>query len=390
MTTRINLSQTTSFGLPDAVHVGVDALQKLGTECREIGATNILVITDKGLVAAGIAEKVCDELDKSKFRFAVFDEVEPSPHTTTIGRCDELVRREKYDVLIGLGGGSSMDVAKAASILATNGGAIGDYAGFNRVGKPGIPKILIPTTAGSGSEASKGCLFTDDEDGLKKAVISRHMLGDAAIIDPVLTLSLPRVVTVDTGIDALIHAIEGYVSPAACPVTDSMALEAIRLISDNLRKVFAYGNNIKARYAMSVASFLAGTAIMAGLGCVHVLAYPLSTRHHMTHRRSNAVMLPHVMEFNRIADLNKFKAIAKAMGENVAGLTISDASMKAIDAVKKLLSDLEVSYKIRDYCITDDVAPMAIEAMESGARLLPTNPRTISNDEAINIFKKAW
>lgn len=390
MFTRINLTQTTSFGLPNAVHIGIDSLKKLGPEATELGGSKVLVVTDKGLIAAGIADKICEELKKAGLQVLVFDEVEPSPHIKTINKCGDWVRKEQINLLVGLGGGSSLDVAKAASILATNPGGMNDYVGFNRVRQRGIPKILIPTTAGSGSEASRACMLTDDADGLKKAVLSRHLVADTAIIDPNLMLSLPKVVTVDAGLDALVHAIEGYLSPAACPATDAMALEAISLISGNLRKVFAYGNNLEARYALSVASFLAGTAMLAGLGCVHALAYPLNTRYDMTHGRSNAVLLPYVMEFNRVADLNKFKSIAEAMGENVVGLSLSEASMKAIEAVKQLIVELDVPIKLRDYGVKQDVASLAIEGMESGTRLLPTNPRKVTNEDAVRIFEKAW
>lgn len=380
-----------SVRYPQVVYLGSDALQKLGPEAKELGAKRVMLIADKGIVAAGIAQKVLDQLQGSGLEVYLYSEFEPSPSLASINACAKEVRERKIDLLVGVGGGSSIDVCKSTAILGTNPGTISDYLGLHNIPRPGLPKILIPTTAGSGSEASQAVVLKDETDGVKKVAYSRYLLADTVILDPLLTLSLPRTVTVDSGLDALITGMEHYLALNANPTTDIAALESVRLTGTNIRTVYANGMNAEARYNMLVGSYFAGISSAAGLGGIHGLCYPLESLYHLTHGRANAIMAVHVMEFNRPACLTKFKKIAEAMGEKTDGLSLIESSKKAITAMTEVLKDLCVSTRLRDYGISEDALPeLAKIAIESGSRLLASNPRELSLADALNIYKQAW
>ena len=263
-------TRVSSARYPQVVYLGSDALNKLGSEAKELGAKKVMVIADKGIIDAGIAQKVWDQLQEGGLEVHLFSEFELNPSLAGINACAKEVRERNIDLLVGVGGGSSLDVCKSAAILGTNPGTISDYLGLHNIPRPGLPKILIPTTAGSGSEASQAVVLKDETDGVKKVAYSRYLLADTVILDPLLTLSLPRTVTVDSGLDALITGIEHYVALNANPATDIAALEAVRLTAANIRTVCANGMNTKARYNMLVGSFFAGISSAAGLA-VHGL-----------------------------------------------------------------------------------------------------------------------
>jgi alcohol dehydrogenase class IV len=388
---RINIPQALSVRYPQVVYMGPYSLQKLGPEAVELGASRVMVIADKGIIAAGIAQQAIEQLEEKGLEVHLYSDFEPSPSLKNVNDCAAAVKEKGIDLLVGIGGGSSIDVTKSTAILGNHPGTISDYLGLHNIRKPGLPKILIPTTAGSGSEASQAVVLRDEVDGVKKVAYSRYLLADTVILDPMLTLSMPRTVTVDSGLDALITSMEHYLALNANPATDIAALESVRLTAGNIRTAYANGNNVEARYNMLIGSFFAGTSSAAGLGGVHCLCYPLESLIHMTHGRANAVMAPYVMEFNRPANLVKFKAVAEAMGEKVEGLSLVEASQKAIGAMGEILHDLGVSTRLRDYNISKESLPeMAELAVKSGARLLQTNPRSLSVDDAREIYQRAW
>lgn len=386
------LNKTSMFWSPRIILSGVGAIENIGVEVRRLKGRKVLIVTDEGISKAGLVKKTQEILKSEELEMGVFDKVESEPHIRTVELCTSVIKGGSYDLVVGLGGGSSMDVAKTASVAVTNEASLRSYLGMDRIPKPGLPKILVPTTAGTGSEVSRAVILIDEKNGVKVAVYSPYLLADTAIIDPSMTLTMPPDVTVDTGMDALVHAVEAYLSLNANLHTDALALQAIKLIADNLAEVFANGKNIEARYNMSMASLMAGMAFTgAGLGAVHALAYPLATECHFTHGRSNAVMLPYVMEFNKISNFSKFAAMAEAMGEKTQNLCLRGAAGKAIVSVKELMENLGILGKLRDYGIPKEALPKLAEAgFVSGKRLLPNNPRAMHLEDAKEIYERAY
>jgi alcohol dehydrogenase class IV len=362
----------------------------IGSEGAKIGGTKALIVTDPGVVRADLVKFVKEPLKSQGIFAEVFDKVEPEPPARVIDACVETVRAGGFDLIIGLGGGSSLDTAKAAAILATNPGSVMDYVGVDTIPVRGLPNILIPTTAGTGSEATRVFVMTDESTNTKKVVYSDFLIPDISILDPMLTLSMPPSVTADTGIDALVHAIEAYVSINTTPFAEILALKAIELIADNLPQAYAKGSNLRARYNMLLAANLAGSAFTSGgLGAVHGLAYSLGTEYHMSHGRSNGIMLPHVMNYNKVGDLEKYARIAVAMGEKIDGLTLYESADKAIGAVRNLLDAIDFPYRMSAYGIKESDLPRLVEGGMAQARLFVPNPRNLDSKDVEKIYRDA-
>lgn len=378
------------FILPNVCHVGVGALNRLEDEARLLGASRALVICDPSIVKVGIVDKVTPILEKAGIRYEIFSEVELEPSIDNVHQAAEVAKEGGYGVLVGVGGGSSLDVTKGASVLVTNGGSIGDYVGIEKISRPGIPTILIPTTAGTGSEVTLNAIFTFKEEQVKKGVVSRHLRASVAIVDPELTLSCPPRVTAATGMDALVHAIESYTAVKATPHTDMYALEAVRFIGRHLRKAVALGNDIDARTGMAWGSFLAGVSLAnAGVGAVHALAYPLGGKFRISHGVSNSLLLPYVLKFNVIGAVEKFVNVARALGETVEGKSLRDAAMAVVDAVVKLSQDIGIPQRLSEVGVTE----RDLEALTDGAlaqtRLLTNNPRIMTKQDIYRIYREA-
>jgi alcohol dehydrogenase class IV len=292
---------------------------------------------------------------------------------------------------LGIGGGSSLDAAKGVSILAGNPGRILDYVGVERVPRRGAPLVLMPTTAGTGSEVTRVLVVTDERENVKSVVFSRFALADAAIVDSMLTVSMPPHVTADTGMDALVHAVETYVSMNATLFSDLYAERAIELIARWLPVACGKGSNLEARYHMSVAATLAGLAFgSGGLGAVHALAYPLGTEFHMTHGRTNAIMLPYVMRFNLSGSPHKYARVASLMGKDVTGLAPMAAAGQAVEAVKDLLQAARVSFQLGDYGVPRGDLPKLVQGAMKQARLFVPNPRDLGEDDVRLIYEEAY
>jgi len=379
------------FYCPHRVIFGLNSSRSVGSEVRAIGGNKPLVVTDPGVVQAGLLEPVRKSLEEASIPFVVFDKVEPEPPARLVDQGTEVFRENGCDSVIGLGGGSSLDVAKGISIMATNEGKVLDYCGVDLVKRRGVPKILIPTTAGTGSEITRVFVITDEAENTKKVVFSPYVLAELAIVDPLLTLSMPPKVTADTGLDALVHAIETYVSAGATPFSDILAEKAIEWIARYLPIAWSKGSNLEARYYMSLASTVAGMAFgSGGLGAVHGLCYPLGTEYHMSHGRSNGIMLPHVMRFNLPGNPEKFARIAQLMGCCTEGLSLMEAAQKAVEAVEKLLESIEVPYRLRDYGIPESDLPKLVEGGMKQSRLFVPNPRDLTEDDVRRIYREAF
>lgn len=379
------------FRTPELVYLGVGAFAKLGPEARRLGAARALIVTDRGVAGAGIAERARLALEQAGVDAVVYDETKAEPDFENVDQCLETARAAMVDLLVGLGGGSSMDLAKGVAAMMTNSGRLIDYYGTDKLTVPALRVIAIPTTSGTGSEATPNAIFTDHAEKLKKGVVSPYLLPAVAIVDPALTLTTPAHVTAATGMDALTHAVESYTSRKATCQTDLYSFEAIRRIAPNLRTAVFDGSNLPARREMAFASFFAGVAIAnAGTGAVHAMAYPLGGQFGVPHGVSNALLMPYVLELNVLGNIQKFAAIAGALGEQTEGLSTREAAQVAVDAIRQLSVDVGIPQRMRDVGVPRD----AIGGMASAAiqitRLMDNNPRTLSVEEVRSVYEAAW
>ena len=380
-----------SLKSPSLILAGIGALQKMGEEAKNLDAKKALLVTDKVMIETGIEGQVKAVLAENSVSVDVFDDVKSDPDIENCEACIDMAKAGNYDLIVGVGGGSPMDIASIASVMCTNAGTVYDYFGVNLVKQPGIPTFLITTTAGTGAEVTPNAILTDHKDQLKKAIVSPYILPRAAVIDPELTLSMPPVVTSFTGMDALTHAIESYTSMNATPLTDMYAREGIRLIAQSLRTAVSKGEKLEARYDMSMGSLYAGISLAnAGVGAVHALAYPLGGQFNVAHGIANGLLLPHVMEFNYIADVTKFAEVAKLMGESVEGLSVLEQAQMSVQAVTDLINDIDMPTTLSQVNIPKDALPRLSEAAINVTRLMANNPRnmTVANAEAI--FQSAY
>ncbi len=372
--------------------IGTDSSKNIGDIATELGATNALIITDSNLAKAGLLNNVESSLEKVGCKFDTFDGCMPGAPSGIVEKCSQVAKKGDYDLLIGVGGGSVLDTVKAVSVMVANDMSFHDFVSGKVIDKV-LPKVLIPTTAGTGSEWSRTGVYHDDEDGEEKLVFDRHLFANAAIVDPELTLGLPQRVTADTGMDALTHAIESYISPKANIISSIFAESAIKLISDNLRLAYAKGSqHPEARYKLSVAASMAmGAATSSSTGMAHILSSEVTRRAHITHGEVCILLLPHTMEFNLIACTERLVKIAQMMGEQVAGLHVMDAAQTAIEAVKKLSRDVGMPQKLSELGITEnDIDGMAEATIQSRSPMIQANnPRLVTRQDIVQIYTAA-
>lgn len=379
------------FQMPSKLMMGIGVLKELPDIIKKLNKSNPLVITDPGIVKAGIYGNVENVLKNENIKINCFSKVEPDPRIEIVYDCLKAAKAGSFDILIGVGGGSSLDITKVVSILLKNGDDVSNYIGIDRIPEKGIDTILIPTTSGSGSEATPIAVLSDKKEHLKKGIVSDKLYATVALVDPELVRSLPANITAYTGIDTLTHSIESYTNKYSQPFVDTFALESIRLIGENLRNAVRNGKDITARYNMSLASLYGGMCLGAvNTAGVHALAYPLGGTFNVPHGIANSLLLPYVMNFNLKANLEKYSKIATALGENITGLSLIEAAKKSIEAVVKLSKDIGIVSKIRDLKIPknaiDDMAAAAIKV----TRLLANNPREITEEDAKEIYKNAY
>ncbi len=379
------------FQMSGRLIFGNGAVGELPAVMDRLDAARVLIVTDPGLVEAGVCGRIQGILEDADVAYETFDGVEADPSIRVVRDGLAMAQDVAPDALIGLGGGSSMDIAKVISILMTNDGDATDYIGSDRVPGPGLPKVTVPTTSGTGSEVSPIAVLSDEEEHLKKGVVSEYLYADVALVDPTLTLTLPPAVSAYTGVDALTHAIEAYTNKYAHPLIDTLALRAIRLIGGNLRRAVACGEDRQARYNMSMASLLGGMCLgSVNTGAVHALAYPLGGEYDVPHGVANSLLLPYVMRYNLISDLERFAEIAAALGENLDGLSLRDAADRAVDAVMQLCQDVGIVTQLRELDIPEDaIDEMAAAAMKV-TRLLNINPRHVTEEAARQIYRDAY
>ena len=349
----------------------------------------VLVVTDKGVAAAGIVEQVTAALEAGGLAHVTYDGVLGNPPARCVHAGHRLFSREKCTSIVAVGGGSSMDAAKMIGVVATNGGRIEKYLGANRFANDLPPLICVPTTYGTGSEVTPFAVLTDVKSKTKDPIISWKIAPRAGLLDPELVVALPASVGGPTGMDALTHALEAYVSLVATPLTDAIAIEAIRMIGENIRLACANDHELEASGTMLMASAMAGMAFsQTRLGNVHAMSHPVGAHYNVHHGTANAIFLPHVMEFNLTARLEKFADIAAALGVAAEAETNREAAEAAIHAVRDLNRDLAIPETLGEVGVKARSIPaMARSAITSGN--VPVNPRKTSLEDIVDLFKKA-
>jgi alcohol dehydrogenase class IV len=385
------MDKVTLFRTTKRILFGVGSVEKIGTEAQLLKAKKVLIITDPGVIQAGLLEGVEKSLQSVNLPFVIFDGVEPDPRIEVVEKSVKKAKKEGIDLIIGFGGGSSLDIAKVTSIMITNTGKIDSFFGVDLVPNPGVPVILIPTTAGTGSEVTPIAILSDTKEKLKKGIVSPTLFPEVAILDPKLTIGLPPSVTAFTGMDALTHAIESYYSINATDLSDLLAFRAMELLSKNLRMAYANGENLAARSCVLEGSLLAGIAFAnAGVGAVHAFAYPLGGEFHLAHGLTNTLMLPYVMRYNILGCPSKFAQMAKAFGEKVEGISELIGAEIAVRFIERLSDDIRVPRRLRDVGIPEDAIPRLAEAAMKVTRLLANNPRKVTLEDAVAIYKSAY
>lgn len=377
---------------PSVNFFGPGCVSVVGERCKILGGKKALVVCDPFLakMVAGPVAQTIGYVQEAGLDTVVFDGVEPNPKDKNVFAGLKLFKEEKCDMIITVGGGSAHDCGKGIGIAATHPGDLyKDYAGIEKLTNPLPPIVAVNTTAGTGSEVTRHCVITNTSTKIKFVIVSWRNLPLVSINDPMLMLKKPKGLTAATGMDALTHAVECYVTLAANPVTDTLCAQSIKLIANNLRQAVAYGDNVVARENMAYASVLAGMAFNnAGLGYVHAMAHQLGGYYDMAHGVANAILLPHVERFNLISNLQKFADIAVFMGENIEGLSVRAAAEKAIDAIVQLSKDVGIPSGLAEMGVKEeDFDKMAKTALEDGNA--GCNPIVGTHKDIVNLFAAA-
>lgn len=384
------VQQVYGYYMPTVNLMGAGAVQQAGKQAKILGGKVAFLVTDDFLNKSGMAKQIADIVEAEGVKVVIYPGAEPNPTDKNVHDGVAIFEKEGCNMIISLGGGSSHDCAKGIGLVAGNGGKIQDFEGVDKSEKPMVPMIAINTTAGTASEMTRFCIITDTSRHIKMAIVDWHTTPNVSINDPLLMMGMPASLTAATGMDALTHAVEAYVSTAATPVTDSAALMAIKLISKYLRRAVANGSDFESRDQMAYAQFMAGMAFNnASLGYVHAMAHQLGGFYNLPHGVCNAVLLPHVSRFNLIGNVERFVDIAEAMGENVQGLSARDAAEKALTAITTLSKDVNIPSGLTELGVKEeDLKLMAGNAMKDACSL--TNPRLAKLDDIIQIYKDAF
>ncbi|CAI1018888.1 L-threonine dehydrogenase [Serratia liquefaciens] len=378
-----------TFFIPSVNMIGSGCLDEAAKTMKQQGLRRALIVTDKVLNNIGVVAQVQQLLTAQQIESCVYDGTHPNPTTSNVKQGLALLQEHQCDCVISLGGGSPHDCAKGIALLATNGGDIKDYEGVDRSAKPQLPMIAINTTAGTASEMTRFCIITDEARHIKMAIVDKHVTPILSVNDPHLMAGMPKGLTAATGMDALTHAIEAYVSSAANPITDACALKAVTMIAESLRDAVADGSNMQARENMAYAQFLAGMAFNnASLGYVHAMAHQLGGFYDLPHGVCNAVLLPHVQEFNASVCASRLKDIAAAMGLDVSYLNDQQGAAACIAAIRLLAQDVGIPAGLRDLQVKEqDLDTLATNALKDACGF--TNPIQATHAQIVAIFRAA-
>jgi alcohol dehydrogenase len=378
-----------SFFMPTVNLMGAGCVKEVGNRANILGAKKALIVTDADLKRLGLADQIAGYLKDAGVKSVVFDGAIPNPTDINVRDGEKVYKENNCDMIVSVGGGSSHDCAKGIGLVVGNGGNIRDFAGIDKSTKPMPPMIAVNTTSGTASETTRFCIITNTDTKVKMAIVDWRVTPQVSINDPEIMAKMPRGLTAATGMDALTHAVEAYVSTSATPITDACALKAIELIAKYLRTAVAYGNNMEARDAMTYAQLLAGMAFNnASLGYVHAMAHQLGGFYDLPHGVCNAILLPHVQRFNLIASPQRFVDMARAMGEVVDGLSVREAAEKALTAIQTLSQDINIPAGLAQLNVQEkDFEIMANNAMLDACSF--TNPVTAKLEDVVGIFRNA-
>lgn len=377
------------FKSPSQFILAEGAAADLGIHLKKLGVKKALLVTDEVIQKIGTADQVMEAAKAQGLAFALYAETLPEPPVENVNEALEIYRSQGCDGVVGLGGGSPLDVAKAVAMLAANGGKYEDYAGIGKVPNKSAPMVLMPTTAGTGSEVSMFSILLVK--GSKVGVVDSHICADVALVDPLLTLSVPRKVTAATGLDAFCHHLESFLSTNQSPFCSAICLEGIRVISANLRKAFADGANQEARYWMSYGSAIGGYVmnLTEGAAANHALAFALGAKFHIGHGLSNAVMLPYVFPLIIKGELDRVRQIGQAMGENMEGLSDYEAMEITCQAIRNLVQDVGCLIPLKELGVGEnDLEALAAET-QTQVRVLGHSTYKLTAEEIKGIFRQA-
>jgi len=384
------------FQMPKRFVFGNGSIESIGDEAQMLFGKNrrIMIVTDKGIVRAGLIDDAVKSLEKAGNTTVIFDDVIPEPPVSIVLKGTDVARSEKAELIFGIGGGSSIDSAKAISVMVPYEGEIHDYLGEYKVRKPGLPMMFAPTTAGTGAELSNTFVLTDDIKTQEKlSSQSLYTYADLALVDPVLTRNLPQSITAESGLDAFSHALECFVGLRSNPLSELFSYRGIELIARNLRKAYANGPaDPEARYAMCLGVCMGTLGVRSSAtGNIHAASYPMARKYHLSHGRGIALMMTAVMEFNLVSNPEKFAAVADALGEETAGLSPIEAAKRGVEGVKKLISDLNLSSRLRDVGVREaDFSEFAKSVVTNYPRLTSNNPRQMTEEDVIRVYQAAY
>lgn len=383
---------TSTFSFPTRIVYGAGCRSELPQILSEWNPRRVLLVTDPGITKIGLHLAVTATLDGAGIPWALTDAVEPNPVERNVHEVTTFYRENKCDVLIGLGGGSALDVAKAVRLRATHPLPLAEYdelvEGWKKTHPHVPPMIGIPTTAGTGSEVGRSAVITLEANQRKTVLFSPYLMPNVALLDPELTVGLPPHLTAATGMDALTHSVEAYLSKTFHPFCDGVALHGIRLCATYLPRAVAHGRDLEARGMMLLASAMGATAFQKGLGVAHSLAHPLSSLHGIHHGLANAIVLPTALRFNRDVAAERLADVARALRCPVEGLSALEAADKAIEAIERLVRSLNLPTRLAEVGIHEKhIPPLAAKALEDGCHL--TNPRPVSQEDFQFLYREA-
>jgi alcohol dehydrogenase len=385
-------SKMYEFRAPGIIHFGLGSLKKVGSEAARFGK-RALVVSDQSMQKAGYIAQAVEAIKAGGVEAVVFDTVNFEPTDTIVNEGLAAYKEGKCDAVVALGGGSPIDAGKAIAALATNNAKVTDFMGLNKIAKPAAPIIAIPTTAGTGSEVTRFTIITDTAKDVKMLIVSDFIMPQAAIVDPLLTLSMPGWVAASTAVDALTHAIESYISRKASPLTEPLALEAIGLIAGFLRRAWGNPEDLEAKNAVMLGSTVAGMAFSnSSVAMVHGMSRPIGANFHVPHGLSNAILLPLVMEYSCVAAPEKFADIADAMGVDTDGLSPMEAAHEGIEEVRSLCEDIQIpkaaGLKLKEDEFMRRAPKMAEDALASGSP--GNNPRRPTQEEIVAVYAQLF
>ena len=381
------------FSFPNKIIFGAGTINTLAEQLLTFSLNKVLLITDAGIRQVGLANEVTQRLKAAQIDYTIFDGVHGNPVEEDVFDGVKVFHREGCDFVIGMGGGSPLDVAKLICLKATHPLPLAEYevlsGGLERISSDLPPMLAIPTAAGTGSEVGRGAVVTIKSLGRKALIFSPHLLPNTAIVDPELTVGLPKTLTAATGMDALTHNLESYLSTVYHPICDGIALAGVKLVAQNLRRAIENGSDLEARGAMMMAAMMGAIAFQKELGVTHSLAHPLSTIANLHHGLANAILLPYTMAFNRTAAADPLRDIAAAFGVNIHALSPEEGVQAAIDQVTQLCQDIGIPSRLREVNVTGEMIPrLAQQAIEDGCHL--TNPRPCTEQDMIGLYRQAF